>query len=234
MVAAPHPHADHHLPCRIRVAAGLCGNADGLGPPHGILLSPRHHHRSPRQRRSRSPHAVPDAGSHPDHCAGIRVPDPRETFRDANCPRPASHYWNRPRPGRFTLGRPSRSHALSNNDDGSVRRAGPRDVVRSPPRPAGTSGDHRPAARLFSLSLHSSEAPNARGTPRSNVHRRRRRRLHPVSDAPGPHLADRRRRPHLGRRLATRLRRGPAAFPASTPSPSPTPTPTTSAACRQC
>ncbi len=50
MVAAPHAHRDHHLPCRVRAAAGLSSNADGISPPHGILLSPRHDDRPSRER----------------------------------------------------------------------------------------------------------------------------------------------------------------------------------------
>ncbi|MGC2792461.1 MAG: ComEC/Rec2 family competence protein [Candidatus Sulfotelmatobacter sp.] len=156
--------------------------------------------------------------------------------------RPAIHHRNGPRSGRPAPGRSSRSHTLTRNDGSSVRRAGLSDVVRSPPRPSRLGRNDCPAPSLASLSLRPPEAANARRTSRSNVHRRRGRRLHPAGNAARPHLANRRRRPHLGRGLPTRLRRrcgrslplDPPHLPTGRSGPSPTATPTTSAACPQC
>ena len=173
MVAAPRTRRDHHLPRRVRVAAGLSRNADGPGPPHGVLLSPRHHHRPSRERRRRSPHATSNARCDPDHRARLHLTPARKTSRTANHLRAAIDHRNRPRPGRPAPGRSSRSHAIARHDGSSFRRAGLSNVVRSPARAASPRRIDCSAPSLASISLRSPKTANPSRTPRSNFHRRR-------------------------------------------------------------
>ena len=206
VVASGAGHGDC-LPAHVRIAPGVGGNADGVSPSHGVLLSPCHNHRSPRQRGRRPSDATPYARSRPDCRARLRFPPACEASRSAHSLRVASNHRHGPRPGRPAPRRSSRSHALSCDDDRSLRSAGTRDRTRTQARAALGHRAACVARGIPGARLPAAYTENASGTARSNFHRRRRRRCHPASDAARPHLTHRRRRPHLGRRFPTRLRR---------------------------
>ena len=165
MVVACGARRDRDLPAHLRISAGLGRHVDGPGLAHGILFSPRHHHRPARQCRGRSPHATPHARGHPGDFRGVYLPPARETSRSAHRFRTPSHHRNRARIGKPAPRRSSRSHSISRIDRRSFCCVDPGDDSCAPSR---ATRSHRTGCAVGSI-LSS---------------------RHPVSNAPRPHFAD--------------------------------------------